>query len=121
MFSLPKVELHLHLDGSLRVETVWELARERRVKLPSEDPEKLATHLQVPDNCLTLLEYLKRFELPIAILQDEESLERIGWELVADLKEENVCYGEIRYAPYLHLEKGLKPKKSSGGSSKRCK
>lgn len=111
MLSLPKVELHLHLDGSLRVETVLELAGERRVKLPTEDPEKLAEYLQVPYNCPTLVEYLKRFELPVAILQDEESLERVGWELVEDLKRENVCYGEIRYAPYLHLEKGMKLKK----------
>lgn len=111
MLTLPKVDLHLHLDGSLRVETVLELALERKIKLPSQDPEQLAQYLQVPDNCPNLTDYLKRFELPLEILQDEESLERAAWELVEDLKAENVCYGEIRYAPNLHLEKGLKPKK----------
>jgi len=108
---LPKVELHVHLDGSLRVETVLDLARERRVAVATQDPEKLIDYLQAPLDCPSLVDYLKRFDLPLALLQDEESLERVSWELVEDLAREKVCYAEIRYAPLLHIERGLKPKK----------
>lgn len=108
---LPKIELHVHLDGSLRVETVIELAKERRVPLPTHQREKLLKELQAPLNCPSLVDYLKRFDLPLNILQDEESLERTAGELVEDLAEDGVCYAEIRYAPLLHLERGLKPKK----------
>jgi len=111
MLQLPKVELHVHLDGSLRPETVIELARERRISLSTDNPEKLLSELTAPWECPNLLEYLKRFDLPLALLQDEEALERTAGELIADLAQEKVCYAEIRYAPQLHLQGGLKPQK----------
>ncbi len=99
--NIPKIELHLHLDGSVRIETVYELLNK---EIPLKD---LKSKLTVSENCLDLNEYLKAFEIPLKVMQIKENLERIAYELVCDLKKENVIYAEIRFAPALHLNKGL--------------
>lgn len=100
-------ELHLHLDGSLRPETVWELAKEQGVKLPAESLEAVRYQMRVPEDCRTLEEYLERFDLPLMVLQKAEALERVTFELTEDLAKEGVDYAEIRFAPQLSVKEGL--------------
>ena len=99
---LPKSDLHLHLDGSLRLETLIELAKERQVRLPSASPEGLL-ELVFKRAYKNLPEYLKGFEFTVACLQDAEALERAAYELCWDCRRENVFYIEVRFAPQLHV------------------
>lgn len=101
------IELHLHLDGSLRPETVWELAKEQGVELPVGTLEEVRQQMKVPEDCQTLEEYLKRFDLPLLVLQEDSALERVTFELTEDLAKAGLDYAEIRFAPQLSLQKGL--------------
>jgi adenosine deaminase len=106
--SLPKVDLHCHLDGSLRVETIWELAQERKVKLPANSLKKLYALFRPEKAKSNLVDYLKRFEYTLAVMQDAESLNRAAYELAMDNAAEHVLYLEVRYSPILHTKKGMK-------------
>ena len=103
---LPKAELHVHLDGSLRPQTMLELAREARVTLPADDPEALYKYMVVND-ARNLTDYLKRFDITVALLQTAESIERVAYEMVEDAKNDNVRYLEVRYCPHLSTHGGL--------------
>jgi len=100
--ALPKSDLHLHLDGSLRLPTLIELAQQRGVALPSATPEGLL-ELVFKRAYRNLPEYLKGFEFTVACLQDAEALERAAYELALDCRAENVFYIEVRFAPQLHV------------------
>ncbi len=104
--ALPKTDLHLHLDGSLREQTLIELARERKVALPSETVEGL-NELVFRSSYANLAEYLHGFQYTCAVLQDKEALERVAYELAWDNINEGVRYIEVRFAPQLHLHGGL--------------
>lgn len=101
------IELHLHLDGSLRPDTVWELANEQGIDLPRHSLEEVRNQMRVPENCKTLEEYLERFDLPLLVLQKADALERVTFELVEDLAKAGVEYAEIRFAPQLSVQGGL--------------
>ena len=101
------VELHLHLDGSLRPETVWELAKEQGVELPAKSAEEVKYMMEVPEDCKTLEEYLERFDLPLLVLQKADAIERVTFELVEDLAKEGVEYAELRFAPQFSIKGGL--------------
>ncbi len=101
------IELHLHLDGSLRPETVWELAKEQNIKLLANTVDEVRDQMQVPEDCRTLEEYLTRFDLPLLVLQTREALERAAFELTEDLAKEGVTYAEIRFAPQLSIKGGM--------------
>ena len=98
---LPKAELHVHLDGCLRPETMIELAREQRVKLPAAAAAALRRYMLV-DNVKNLEEYLERYFVTVAVMQTPRALERITYEFVQDVARENVRYVEVRYCPALH-------------------
>jgi len=104
--AMPKAELHLHLDGSLRVGTALELARTRNVDAP-RDWAGMYRALVAPERCADQAELLRAFDLPIALMQDEEALERVAGELVAAKAADNVRYMEIRWGPMLHVRGGL--------------
>lgn len=108
--ELPKIELHCHLDGCLRTKTVIELAKKENIKLDSLEYEKVEELLVVPSECDSLDTYLKRFDLPILLMQNRENLKRISYELIEDVNRENVKYIEIRFAPLFHIAKGLSVK-----------
>lgn len=105
--ALPKIELHCHLDGCLRVETIIDIAQKEGIQLPYFDKDKLQNELIAPLECESLDEYLKRFSLPNLVMQSRESLKRITFELFEDAAKENVKYLEVRFAPLLHTLKGL--------------
>ena len=104
--AMPKAELHLHLDGSLRVDTALELARTRGVDAPTTW-RGMFDVLVAPMPCTDQAELLRAFDLPIALMQDAEALERITAELVEAKAAEGVRYVEIRWGPLLHVAKGL--------------
>lgn len=94
------IELHLHLDGSLRPATVMELADSQGIALPTRDLEELThEYLQVPEDCTDLVACLKRFDLPIKVLGTPEAIRRAAFELTGDLAAEDYEYAEIRFAP----------------------
>jgi adenosine deaminase len=103
---MPKAELHVHLDGSLRPETMIELARDARVTLPSTDPEALRRHMLVSD-AQNLGDYLKRFDITVSLLQTADAIERVAYEMVEDGARDNLRYLEVRYCPHLSTHGGL--------------
>jgi adenosine deaminase len=103
---MPKAELHLHLDGSLRAATALELARERGLD-DGMDLDAVADRLRAPEQTSSQAELLEAFELPIALMQDEESLYRIANEMVEDVASDGTRYVEVRWGPLLHVQNGL--------------
>ena len=103
---MPKAELHLHLDGSLRIDTALELARTRAIDAP-RDWAGMSRALIAPMPCADQAELLRAFDLPIALLQDAEALERVAAELVETKAADGVRYVEIRWGPLLHVAGGL--------------
>ena len=103
---MPKAELHLHLDGCLRPESALELARERGLD-EGMDLSAMRDRLVAPPRCRDQADLLRAFDLPIAIMQDAESLERVARELVEDVATDGTRYVEIRWAPALHVAGGL--------------
>ncbi len=105
--KFPKIELHCHLDGSVRPATVLELAQKDGIALPTDNLEALKDYLQVPDDCPSLKVYLERFALPNKVMQSKDNLYRITSELIEDVANDGVQYIEIRFAPRLHMALGL--------------
>jgi adenosine deaminase len=105
--ALPKISLHDHLDGGLRPQTIVELAAEIGYELPTTDAADLADWFENQSNSGSLVEYLKTFDVTIAVMQTVDGLERVAREFVFDLAADGVIYGEVRWAPEQHLARGL--------------
>ncbi len=101
-----KTELHLHLDGSLRIKTNIELGE--KLSIDIFEDKAIRKYLKVNKNDKNLADYLKKFEYPLLVMQNKENLERASYELLEDLHYENYDYAEIRFAPHLHQREGLK-------------
>lgn len=102
--EMPKVILHIHLDGSLRPKTVYKWLKEKGEEVTlNEVKEKLMSD----KNCRDLNQYLEKFTLPVEFLQTEEHIEQATFELFEDLSFQNVIYAEVRFAPSLHTKCGL--------------
>jgi adenosine deaminase len=105
---MPKTDLHVHLDGSVRIPTLIELAAKQKIDLPARNPKELKKILVPGLHCRSLGDYLKPFDIILTVLQDEEALARVAFELAEDAAKENVWYMEVRYSPVLHTRHGLK-------------
>jgi adenosine deaminase len=108
LHALPKTDLHCHLDGSMRVKTILELAEQQKVKLPADTEDGLAKAIHMGEVCKSLEEYLVAFDVTLSVLQTADALYRSAYELAVDAAAENVRWLEVRYSPALHLQKGLK-------------
>ena len=100
------IDLHLHLDGSLPLHTVKELAEQQGITLQMTDGE-LKKKLSVPAGCRDLNEYLTKFEFPLTLMQTPEALEKCMHDLLTELEGQGVQYCEVRFAPQLHTQKGM--------------
>jgi adenosine deaminase len=105
--SLPKVSLHDHLDGGLRPATIIELAAQVGHTLPTTDPVALGEWFRESADSGSLVRYLETFDHTVAVMQTKEGLFRVAKEFVEDLADDGVVYGEVRWAPEQHLQKGL--------------
>ncbi|MGM0508005.1 MAG: adenosine deaminase [Fusobacteriota bacterium] len=105
--NMKKAEIHIHLDGSVRIATILDLAKKNEIKLPADNKVNLKKYLQVNEKDKSLVDYLKKFQLPIKVMQTKENIERISFELLEDLANRNYIYVEVRFSPVLHMEKGL--------------
>lgn len=99
------IDLHVHLDGSMSVETVKHLAKMQNID--TGDDTGLAERLSVSADCKDLNEYLAKFEFPLKVLQTRDAIRYSVCELVRIQEEQGVIYSEIRFAPQLHMRKGL--------------
>ena len=106
--KLPKTELHVHLDGSLRIDTIFDLAKKYNVKLPRKSKEKLKDLICCDKKCESLEDYLRGFEVTLSVLQHTNALDRAAYELAEDAAKENIKYMEVRFSPILHTRKGSK-------------
>ena len=104
--AIPKTDLHVHLDGSLRIPTLIELAQERNVELPAYTEEGLRKEV-FRENYANLGEYLHGFMYTCAVLRDQAALERCAFEMAEDAFLEGVRYMEVRFAPQLHVNDDL--------------
>lgn len=103
---LPKAELHCHLDGSVRPETLLDLGREYHKAMPRDDAESLRDYMRV-DDARSLEDYLARFDVTLSVMQTADALERIAFELSVDAGLDGVRYIEVRYSPVLNTKGGL--------------
>lgn len=106
-FDFPKIDLHLHLDGSVLPETMWELAKVEGIEMPADDLRGFQDYLVESANCQNVNEYLERFELPLQLLQTPEALRLVTKELVLLLQSQGLVYAEIRFAPQLHTRRQM--------------
>jgi len=105
--KLPKIDLHCHLSGSIRPETILEISVKEGISVPTDIIQDFKKYVQVDSDCKSLKEYLIKFDYNLMVMQKSEYLERITYELVEDAAANNVKYIEIRFAPMLHRDKGL--------------
>lgn len=108
--GFPLVELHRHLDGNVRLETVLDLARRHGVDLPADDAEGLRPYVQVTEPEPDLMAFLAKFEHLRRIFVDYEAVRRVARENVEDAAAEGIDYVELRFSPYFVAERhGLDP------------
>ncbi|RED61747.1 adenosine deaminase [Cohnella lupini] len=105
--EMPKVDLHVHLDGCIKPATLLRLADRQGVLLPSNDLSDLQTYVQVGEDCTNLTEYLTKFDFVLPFLQTGEALEQVAFEVVEQAAEHRIKYIEVRFAPQLHRKEGL--------------
>ena len=108
--SFPLCELHRHLDGSIRLQTILELADQHGIVLPANDLEGLAPYIHVDEAAPGLMAFLARFEHMTGVLVDADACWRVGYENVEDARDEGIDYIELRYSPwFMALSHGMHP------------
>jgi adenosine deaminase len=108
--NFPLCELHRHLDGGIRLQTIIELADQHGIGLPAKDIEGLAPHVHIDQSAPGLMAFIERFEHMTAVLVDAEACRRVAYENVLDAKAEGIDYIELRYSPWFMAQThGLHP------------
>ena len=108
--TLPLVELHRHLDGNIRLQTILELADEHGIALPSYSLSGLAPYVHVDESAPGLMAFLERFKHMTAVLVDADACRRVAYENVEDALSEGIDYIELRYSPWFMAEShGMDP------------
>ncbi|WP_026884359.1 adenosine deaminase [Clostridium akagii] len=107
--NIPKVELHCHIDGSIRPKTILELALTGGIDVPFFNIEEAKRYLQITGECNSLKDYLDKFHFPVRVMQKKINIYRIIMELIEDSKMDGIMYTELRLAPLQHLKGGLSP------------
>lgn len=107
IYQAPKAELHNHIDGGMRIQTIIDLAKKHQVELPSYNYHDLIPHLTNDESCQSLIEYFKPFEYTLKTLQTQDALEQSMFEFLEDAAKDHIRYIEARFSPALHLQKGL--------------
>lgn len=102
--TLPLVDLHRHLDGSVRLETILDLGRQHNLPLPAWDLESLRPHVQITEAQPGVMAFLTRFRWMTGILVDENACRRVAYENVEDLQREGIDYAELRFSPWFMAE-----------------
>ena len=105
LLRIPKSDLHVHLDGSIRISTLIDLAKQQDISLPSYDEEELKATV-FPKTYASLEEYLRGFGYITTVLRTPEALERVAYEVAMDAYNVGVRYIEVRFAPQLHVSRG---------------
>lgn len=105
--KLPKADLHRHLDGSLRISTIIELAKEQHIELPTFNEKELKKLVSVDHSCESLVEYLRGFEITLRVLQKAYAITRAVYEVCEDAVKDGITYLEIRFSPLLHTDEGM--------------
>ena len=109
---LPKVDLHCHLDGSLRTKSIIDQARKDNADIPSKQAKVLESIIKIKGQESSLENYLDKFKITLCVMQTSNALERFAFELIEDVHKENVVYIEVRFSPILHINSGMKPEVS---------
>ncbi|MDH0450678.1 adenosine deaminase [Shewanella sp. GD04112] len=98
--SIPLVDLHRHLDGNVRVNTIWELGHQHGIALPADSLESLAPFVQIQGKETSLVAFLKKLDWMVAVLADLDAVKRVAYENVADAALSGLDYAELRFSPY---------------------
>jgi adenosine deaminase len=108
--NLPLIDLHRHLDGSIRLQTILDLGRKHRLDLPAWDLESLRPHVQVTEPQPGIMKFIEKFKWMLAVLVDYDACRRVGAETVLDAKAEGIDYIELRFSPlFMARANGLDP------------
>ena len=108
--SIPLVELHRHLDGNVRLQTILDLGRQYNLPLPARDLEGLRSHVQVSGPQPGVMAFIAKFQWQVGIMVDYDAIGRIAYENVEDAKNDGIDYIELRFSPWFMAEAhGLDP------------
>ncbi len=102
--SLPLVELHRHLDGNIRLQTILELGRQHNIPLPAWEVESLRPHVQVTDPQPGVMAFIAKFHWPMRVLVDVQACRCVAYENVEDAKHDGLDYIELRFSPWFMAE-----------------
>lgn len=102
--DLPLIDLHRHLDGNMRLQTILDLARQHNIALPAWDVESLRPHVQVTEPKPTIMDFIAKFHWPMAVLTDYDACRRVAYENIEDAKNEGIDYIELRFSPWFMAE-----------------
>lgn len=98
--TLPLIDLHRHLDGNIRPDTVWDLAQKNNIPLPVDHFKDFVSHVRIQDKASDLLEFLEKLDWGVKVLKNLDDVKRVAFENVEDLSLAGIDYAELRFSPY---------------------